>query len=51
VRGNGMKMKWMRRKQERRSELGKKRPMHGLRGMFLAFTRDVSISSQALSNF
>jgi hypothetical protein len=44
VRGNGKKMKWMRRKQERRGELGKERPTHRLKGEFLAFMEDVSIS-------
>jgi hypothetical protein len=29
---------------ERVGELGKRRPTHGLKEMFLAFTRDVSIS-------
>jgi hypothetical protein len=32
----------MRRKQGRRGELGKKRPMHALREKLQAFTRDVS---------
>jgi hypothetical protein len=49
VRGNGKKMKWMRRKQERRGELGKEKPTHGSKEKFLAFNEDVSIPTRGFS--